>query len=138
MTSGIYKRTEKHREANSQAKMRHIVSPEARAKIGETQKGRPKSAETKKRMSASRKGELNSSWKGGISSLNNRIRNSREYRLWRKAVFERDGHKCIWCGSVKNIEADHINRFSIFPELRFVVENGRTLCKLCHLTLRKL
>ena len=118
--------------------MRHIVSPEARAKIGETQKGRPKSEETKKRMSASRKGELNSSWKGGISSLNNRIRNSREYRLWRKAVFERDGHKCIWCGSVKNIEADHINRFSIFPELRFVVENGRTLCKLCHLTLRKL
>lgn len=73
-------------------------------------------------------------WKGGIYPVNLAIRKSLEYKLWREAVFKRDNFSCVFCGSNKsgNLEADHIMKFSLYPELRFVIENGRTLCKECH------
>mgnify|MGYP001570958768 FL=1 len=84
--------------------------------------------------------EKNINWKGGVMSINEKIRKSFEYKLWRNAVFERDNYTCIWCGSkfIKGvtgrvkIHADHIKPFSLFPELRFAIDNGRTLCLECH------
>ena len=79
------------------------------------------------------RGERHRWWKGGITPINEAIRKSLEYKLWRKAVFERDDYTCIWCGKKdKTIQADHIKPFSLFPELRFAIDNGRTLCKECH------
>lgn len=60
--------------------------------------------------------------------------NSQEYKLWRKAIFERDNYSCIWCKSNIKLQADHIKSFSQFPELRFAIDNGRTLCLECHKT----
>jgi len=76
-------------------------------------------------------------WKGGLTPLNKLIRGSLEYRLWRESVFKRDNYTCIWCGIRGNqtggyLEADHIKPFAYFPELRFAIDNGRTLCKPCH------
>ncbi len=77
-------------------------------------------------------------WKGGVTPTNELLRHSQDYKLWRKAVFERDNYTCIWCGSKcgngKNIvlNADHIKSWSDFPELRFAIDNGRTLCVPCH------
>lgn len=68
------------------------------------------------------------------SSENEKIRKSAEYRKWRTAVFIRDNRQCIWCSSRKNIEADHIKPFSLFPELALDLSNGRTLCHKCHET----
>lgn len=73
-------------------------------------------------------------WKGGCTKTNQKIRNSIEYRLWRKAVLERDGSVCVWCGSITELCVDHIKPFAYYPELRFAIDNGRTLCKSCHLT----
>ena len=82
------------------------------------------------------KGENHHSWKGGVIPINKKIRQSFEYKLWREAIFKRDNYACIWCGDDKggNLEADHIKPFALFPELRFAIDNGRTLCHKCHLT----
>lgn len=76
--------------------------------------------------------ETHPNWKGGITPINESIRKSIEYKLWRKSVFQRDCYKCIWCDSTKKIHADHIRPFCNYPELRFSIDNGRTLCEKCH------
>ena len=72
-------------------------------------------------------------WKGGISSENHIIRNSDEARKWRKEVFERDKYICQNCKKIGGIlHAHHIKSFSEYKELRFDINNGITLCKVCH------
>ena len=79
--------------------------------------------------------QLVTNWKGGISTQNHIIRHSLEYRLWRIAVFERDNYTCIWCFTRGGeLNADHIKPFAYYPELRFAIDNGRTLCVACHRT----
>ena len=73
-------------------------------------------------------------WKGGISPISETIRKSIEYKTWRQLIFERDNFTCVICGQIRgNIEADHIKPFSLYPKLRFLIDNGRTLCHNCHL-----
>jgi hypothetical protein len=79
------------------------------------------------------KGYKHHNWKGGITPFRIKIWHSEEYKLWRKAVFERDNFTCIWCGRKGGrLQADHIKPFALFPELRFAIDNGRTLCEECH------
>ena len=78
-------------------------------------------------------GKNNSQWKGGITPINQAIRNSFRYEEWRKAVFERDLYTCQNCDEIGGkLNADHIKPFALYPELRFDVKNGRTLCEKCH------
>lgn len=123
-----------------------LVSEDARLKMRMAKLGRPSNCRWTKEMRQAvsqrltgkpqpwHKGDKSRFWKGGIYPLNLKLRKSIQYRIWRKAVFERDNYTCVWCGDNKggNLEADHIKPFAKFPCLRFVVENGRTLCKLCH------
>lgn len=73
-----------------------------------------------------------------ITPLNNRMRHSTQYAVWRKAVFERDNYTCQMChvrsvaGNRVRLQADHIFPFAQYPEKRFEISNGRTLCELCH------
>lgn len=73
-------------------------------------------------------------WRGGLTPRHELLRHSLEYRLFREEVFKRDGYACLGCGDKRggNLNADHIEPFALFPELRFVVSNARTLCKTCH------
>ncbi len=62
-----------------------------------------------------------------------RIRQSTAYKLWRKSVFERDDYTCQGCGQRGGyLEADHIKPFAFYPDLRFDLDNGRTMCQPCH------
>lgn len=48
----------------------------------------------------------------------------------RKAILERDHHRCVLCGSTENLEADHITPWS--KGGADTLANGRTLCRTCH------
>lgn len=82
--------------------------------------------------------ENSNMWKGGITPVNIAIRNSKEYKRWREAVFTRDQHSCQDCGEKSRVgravylNAHHIKPFATHPELRLDVSNGITLCKSCH------
>lgn len=60
-----------------------------------------------------------------------------EAEIWRKAVFERDDYTCQFC-VVRGgkLEADHVLPFAYFPEIRYELSNGRTLCRNCHSTTK--
>ena len=81
-------------------------------------------------------GENHWNWRGGVTLENHQVRQSIEYRLWREAVFARDGFTCQDCEEQGgNLHAHHIKQFAIYPELRFAIDNGTTLCKKCHLKI---
>lgn len=78
-------------------------------------------------------------WKGGITTINDRIRTSLEYKIWRKAIFERDKFICQKTGiSGGFLHAHHINNFSEKEELRLAIDNGITLSKKSHEEFHKL
>lgn len=66
------------------------------------------------------------------------IRNSAASRNWRNEVFKRDNYTCQNCKKVGDVlNAHHVKPFSIYPELRFELSNGLTLCKRCHIDYHK-
>lgn len=79
------------------------------------------------------KGSDNPAWKGGVTPLHIAIRHSKEYSLWRNSVLEKDNYTCQMCFKRGGkLQADHIKPFALYPELRFAIDNGRTLCVECH------
>lgn len=101
--------------------------------------GKKRNQETILKISKSKKGKYTgknaSNWKGGLSRRkDNRLRQSLDWRLWRKSVFERDKYTCRWC-FIRGVyvEPHHIKAKSRYPELCFEINNGITLCRSCHL-----
>ena len=116
------------------AKTGKKFTKEHRENLRKSNTGKKHTLETRMKMSG-RTGEKSPSWKGGLTPMNLKIRQSFEYKLWRESVFERDDYSCVFCGlhGVK-LHADHIKPFAHYPELRFAIDNGRTLCVPCHRT----
>jgi len=56
----------------------------------------------------------------------------RQHSDWSKCVLQRDEHKCQECGLESNLEAHHIWPQGWYPQLRYVLKNGITLCRQCH------
>ena len=80
------------------------------------------------------RGEKSAHWKGGTKKTPEmKLRGSKLYKIWRKHVFNRDRYTCQKCG-ITNVplEADHIFSFKLYPDLRFEILNGQTLCQKCH------
>jgi len=76
-----------------------------------------------------RKGEEHPNWKPDSR------RNDRrgKHGSWARAVVSRDGATCVKCGaSGVELHAHHIKSFRDYPELRWDVDNGTTLCFRCH------
>lgn len=114
------------------------VSEETRAKI--------KLARAKQDMS-NRSGPNHHNWKGGVTKIQNSVRELSIYRDWRHSVFLRDDWTCQHCNKRGGrLNADHIKSFSkilndnnikTIEQAKSCTElwdlsNGRTLCNLCH------
>lgn len=93
-----------------------------------------------KRLNIKTRTELGKSFKGGrpwnyvngISKIGRRY-HSNEYKKWRREIFERDNYTCQICGERgKKLNADHITPVFKEREKIFDIENGQTLCILCH------
>lgn len=64
---------------------------------------------------------------------NYKARRSVEYRMWRESVYRRDNYTCQHCGQRGGrLNADHVKPFAVFKDLRYDINNGRTLCIDCH------
>ena len=127
----------KHSEATKQkmklthkGKLYHPMTEAIRKKI----------SKTKKESSTTIRGEKHHNWKGGVVDINHKLRGSLEYISWRNEVYKRDKWSCRICKKrckEKDIVAHHLKLFSEFPELRFSVNNGITLCRSCHANLHR-
>lgn len=61
-----------------------------------------------------------------------------EYKRWRTAVFERDNYTCQTCGKRGvRLHAHHKRSYAYFPEERYSIANGITLCEACHKALHR-
>lgn len=90
-------------------------------------KGKHHSEETKRKISQANRKEIHKTDESKI------WRNRIEFRLWREAVFARDNWICQKC-EIHNdkLRPHHIINFSEVIELRFAIDNGITLCDICH------
>lgn len=79
-------------------------------------------------------GTLNPNWNPDKTMADREIgRAYPEYWAWRKGVFERDDYTCKKCGDRGCLlAAHHVEDYAGNPELRTKLENGETLCKVCH------
>ncbi len=164
--------SEETKEKMSRAAKGKPKSEKAKIKMSESGKlrigaknpfyGRSHSKESRIKMRKAHKGKhignKNNNWKGGITPLFFKIRNSVEYSIWRTKVFERDNYTCQGKNHNKSmprrsgegkkiiLEAHHKksvskifqdNNILIFEEALscrelWDVDNGITLCKECH------
>lgn len=80
-------------------------------------------------------GKDSPNWKGGITPTLKRLRLNSKTKEWRTLIFQRDNYTCQMekCGERGGkLNAHHIKRFKDFPNIRFDINNGITLCKKCH------
>lgn len=56
----------------------------------------------------------------------------RQHSDWSKMVIQRDDRYCQNCGVETSLEAHHIWPQSWYPQLRYILKNGITLCRPCH------
>ena len=83
------------------------------------------------------KGAANPNWKGGVDC----DRDKALVSPWRTRVFKRDKYTCARCKLSKPptnfLRVHHIAPWSKYPDLRFQVANGITLCADCHSFIHK-
>jgi hypothetical protein len=94
-------------------------------------------------------GPLNGNWKGGTSTLGNRIRSLKIYKEWRKNIIIRDSGLCRLCGKTGKIVDHYPVPFSILIKIFRICtiddarncrwlwnkNNGRIICANCEARL---
>ncbi len=98
------------------------------------------------------RGEKCASWKGGISPLRDKLKQTEEYKSWRTSVYKKDNYICQDCFERSGDLNAHHKKFlseltdeaiKQFPKLdsfdacllydpMWDTDNGITLCKKCH------
>lgn len=89
---------------------------------------------SKNNRAKSPRGAANPNYKDGKAEERRGLRFTMAYKRWRFDVFARDSFTCQDCGDARggNLNAHHIKPFADYPDLRFELSNGITLCQKCH------
>lgn len=117
--------------------------PETIEKITKSNIGKKRSPEMIKINTLSRKKtykkENHPRWKGGITNINASLRKTIEYKQWRSNVFIRDNYCCKVCNDTGELNVHHIISFTevMNTEMQYNINNGITLCKMCHIRFHK-
>lgn len=61
------------------------------------------------------------------------VNRTRRLKKWSKDIRNRDG-ACDCCGSKKELTAHHLESYHANWHLRFDMDNGVALCRICHET----
>ncbi len=139
--------TEEHRHKLSLAK-------KGKPSLKKGKPGHKHTLETRLKIANSERGEKNYNWKGGwYDSVDAHIRTTFQYRQWRSDVYTRDDYTCQLCGERgKIINADHypktFKQIIVENDIKTIqdafscdelwnINNGRTLCKPCHIKRHK-
>ncbi len=145
-----FKHSEKSKIKMRKARLGCINSEETRKKISNSLKGNKNATGHKLSKEAKRKiskffkgrftGDKSPSWKGGITPEYVKQRNNNKTKLWRKRIFKKNNYTCQKCKDKTghNLCAHHIQNFADYPELRFITNNGITLCRNCHKIFHKI
>jgi len=139
----------KSNESSNYFKTKKYCSPRCgsigkKNKLGKT--GYKHTIKARKAIGKASRGEKNIWWRGGKSTLERRIMNMFEHKLWRHDVLHRDKYACRNCGDKRKVETHHIkafkkimqdNKITTTDEARECLElwnvnNGLTLCRKCH------
>ena len=67
-------------------------------------------------------GNNHPNWKGGISTLSQRLREYCSNNSLKKKILNRDKNKCIICGSKDNLQVHHLIPFKVILD-RIIVQN---------------
>ncbi len=149
MPTGVYIRTEEHKTNLSKSQKLVQNRPDVKEKQRLAHLGKTYSVEWRRSISRGLKGKSNFSGKYGANHprwIEDRTlikqywteRNNPEYKQWRFAVWSRDSYTCKINNESCNgrIEAHHILGWKEYPELRYQINNGITLCHAHHPTKR--
>ena len=77
-------------------------------------------------------GEKSARWLDGKSLERDRARLGTQLKEWRINVFKRDNYTCQHCGENKKLHAHHIIEWAKEESSRFDIDNGLTVCVICH------
>lgn len=126
-------------QPSEETRMKMSISAKQRiaeGRGGGFRKGYQPSPETLAKMRANHadvNGERNPGWRGGTSQNYHPLTRTVEWRQWARMVRLRDDYTCRTCGLRKTrMDAHHLVSAMDFPERRFDLENGITLCQSCH------
>lgn len=137
LKAGDYRRYVNGHNGRGKRRPREVVEKQSAAIRGDNHwtKRKSFSMETRMKMSESQKkrhAHRLERYDGGFP--NQRGRWAPELKVWRKSVFERDHFTCQDCGKVGGyLNAHHVKSWAKYPDLRFELTNGITLCETpCH------
>lgn len=105
------------------------------AKRNWSQEVRDAQAKRMSKLASEQLGEKHPNWRGGITPINQNIRNGKRHREWAINVYKKDKFTCQDCDKFckkGNIIAHHMKPFSDNIDDRFDIKNGITMCRGCH------
>jgi len=140
--------TQETKEVLRQYGLKQFEDPKVREEHGQKMRGRVATEETRQKLSLAHRGRIQTEEQVKRKTelllkhydkkgRRDTCRDSSKYQTCKKTVHERDSYTCQHCGKLglvgKDCHVHHIKDWDNFPELRYEISNGLTLCMSCHM-----